>query len=98
MGLVSAGRGANSVDPEQMPHSAVSDMGLKFLLTVGLPVSRILLSFRHHSERRFFLGIFTLRENILLFFYILSKNIKCLFCFCVLFSNIYPKINGQKLI
>ena len=75
MGLVSAGRGANSVDPEQMPHSAVSDMGLKFLLTVGLPVSRVLLSFRHHSERRFFLGIFTLRENILVFFISYPKTL-----------------------
>ena len=29
---------ANSVDPDQTPHSAVSDLGLHCLLCSGLPV------------------------------------------------------------
>ena len=48
----------------------------------------VLLSFRHHSERRFLLGIL---YYFVLIDHILSETI-CLFCFCVLFSNIYSKI------
>ena len=32
---------ANSGDPDQMPHSAASDMGLRFLLITLLRVSRL---------------------------------------------------------
>ena len=50
-----------------------------------------LLSFLHHSERRFCLMFYFKWKYFVLTDNVLSKTI-CLFCFCVLFSNIYPKI------
>ena len=50
-----------------------------------------LLAFRHHSERRFLLAVYFKRRYFVLTDHILSETI-CLFSFCVLFSNMYPKI------
>ena len=50
-----------------------------------------LLSFLHHSERRFCLMFYFKWKYFVLTDNVLSETI-CLFCFCVLFSNIYPKI------
>ena len=50
-----------------------------------------LLSFRHLSERCFCLAFYLKWKCFVLIDYILSETI-CLFCFCVLFSNMYPKI------
>ena len=50
------------------------------------------LSFRHLLEKRFFFAWrFILNETFVLIDHILSKTI-CRFSFCVLFSNMYPKI------
>ena len=53
---------------------------------------KLQLSFRHLLERWFFSLAFCFRwKSFVLIHYILSETI-CLFCFCVLFSNIYTKI------
>ena len=51
----------------------------------------LVLSFRHHSEKCFLLRILFKMKVFVLIDNILSETI-CIFCFCVLFSNIYPKI------
>ena len=50
-----------------------------------------LLSFRHHLKRCFCLAFYFKGKYFVLIGHILSETI-CLFCFCVLFSKIYPKI------
>ena len=72
---------ANSVDPDQMPHFVGSDIGLHCL---QLPC------FQNHLERPFYLGFYLEQNYFVLTYHILSETI-CLFCFCVLFTKIYPK-------
>ena len=50
-----------------------------------------LLSFRHHLERFFLLGVLFLMKTFCSDWPILSETI-CLFCFCIWYSNIYPEI------
>ena len=52
----------------------------------------ILLSIQHHSERRFFCLAFYFKWKYFVLIDLIWSETICLFCFCVLFSNIYPKI------
>ena len=61
------------------------------LMRAFCPGTLYLLSFRHHSGRRFFLAFYFKGKHCVLNDHIISETI-CVFCFCVLFSNIYPKI------
>ena len=51
----------------------------------------LVLSFRHHSKRHFFCLVVYFKWKYFALINILTETI-CLFCSCVLFSIIYPKI------
>ena len=77
----------NSADPDKR-HSAVSDLCLHFLQKSIFPHYG---PFDITRKDIFCLAFYFKWKCFVLIDHILSETI-CLFCFCVLFSNIYPKI------